>query len=128
MAALAPANAAACSSTPSVKSGDGSLACVSNTAFGPVLDWCDRDNDGHKVYARYADSVTGWYGWTTTVNTLGDPGGYDPNGASSGCGHLGRLHGGVWHAWAVCVQTEGCGGWVPYNPTLPPPVRLTRGF
>jgi hypothetical protein len=129
VAAMAPAKAAACTSTASVKAGDGSFACITNGGFGPVLDWCDHDNDGHRVYARFSDTGTGWYGWNSTVNLLGDPRGYDPNGASSGCGHLGRANGGSWHAWTVCVQYEGCAGWVPYDPTVNgTPTRLTRGF
>jgi hypothetical protein len=128
MAAIAPAKADACTSRISTKAGDGSIACISNGGFGAVLDWCDRDNDGHRVFARFSDTSTGWYGWTSTVQVLGDPRGYDPNGAASGCGHLGRLNG-SWHAWTVCVQYEGCARWVPYDPTVPgPPTRVTRGL
>jgi hypothetical protein len=128
VAAMAPAKAAACTSKISTKAGDGSIACVTSDRFGQTLDWCDHDNDGHKVFARFSSSGTGWYGWTSTVQVLGDPKGYDPNGASAGCGHLPLLSGNVFHAWTVCVQVEGCAKWVPYDPTLPPPVRLTRGF
>ena len=111
VAALAPAKAAACTSTPSVKQGDGSIACWTRDGFGLHLDWCDRDADGHYVYARVSDSVFSRLGhYFTTVEILGDPGGYDRNGSASGCGHLGYLNGQI-YAWAVCVQYEGCGPW-----------------
>jgi hypothetical protein len=126
VAAMAPAKAAACNSPIATKAGDGSIACISNGGFGQVLDWCDRDADNHKVYARFSDSAwTGRGYWNTTVRVLGESGGYDPNGASSGCGHLGHLGNATWYAWAVCVQYEGCSGWAMNYPPAPTiPVRL----
>jgi hypothetical protein len=126
VAAMAPAKAAACTSPIATKAGDGSIACVVNTSVNQELTYCDRDNDGHKVYARVSDSVTGSHRYTTTVLLFGDKG-YDPNGASSGCGVYGHLGTGTYFfAWAVCVQTEGCSGWAHWPPYTGPfvPARL----
>ena len=128
MAAIAPAKAAACDSPIATKAGDGSIACVVNTNVNQELTYCDRDADGHKVYARVSDSLTGSTRYTTTVALFGEQG-YDPNGASSGCGVYGHLGSGFFHAWAVCVQTEGCSGWAMWSPPAPTtPVRALRLF
>ena len=125
IAALAPAKASACNSPIATKAGDGSIACVNDNAVGQSLTWCDRDNDGHKVYARFSDSFTGSRYYTTTVAVFGN-GGYDPNGASSGCGIYSHLQRGQrFYAWAVCVQYEGCSGWARW-PSYPVPTIPAR--
>ena len=112
LAAISPAKAAACDSIKAVKKGDGSFACVHGSASSQYLDYCDHDNDGHLVYARFKDRNTG-SGYLTTVQVLGSIFGYDRNGAASGCGNM------LWStridAVAVCVQAEGCSPFVYFG-------------
>jgi hypothetical protein len=62
------------------------------------IDICDRDPDGHYVYARIS-------------RYAGDPNPYifyDTDGYGGLCRHIGVNPGGI-YAYNVCVQYENCG-------------------
>jgi hypothetical protein len=82
---------------------DPSVVCL--RYYHQRIDVCDRDQDGHRAYARatYYDKRTNtWY-----VRDF-----YDPDGEGGYCGHYWGYTVGPYD-WAfsvnVCVQTEGCG-------------------
>jgi len=84
---------------------DPSVVCVRNNHT--VADICDRDADGHRVYAHVNVVTSG--GQFQDITT-----GYDPNDSQPGCGQ--------WYTSSaypriydikVCVQYEGCSAWKP---------------
>lgn len=91
------------------------ISVVCTRGEGHIVDVCDRDQDGNKVYAR-----------VVTVNHA--PGewdvSYDDNGQDKGCGNL--TYAPLVTAVAVCAQNEGCSAFastqVPDPPAPPQPV------
>lgn len=63
-----------------------------------TIKWCDREADGHRVYAQYRVEFFG------TITT-----GYDPNGSRPGCGR--RTEGMAIYDYRVCEERAGCSGW-----------------
>lgn len=61
---------------------------------------CDNDRDGHGVRGEFRRSD----GTTAQVG--------DGNGAEAGCGHTATPSGVSFTAVRVCVDREGCSGWV----------------
>jgi hypothetical protein len=85
-----------CSTHPS----DPSVACVPHPHG--TIDVCDRDADGHEVWARQY--------YASPDHVISTP--PDPNGSQSGCGHFQRDSASF--AYQVCIQFEGCGSLIRY--------------
>jgi hypothetical protein len=76
---------------------DPSVGCV-RTNDTRIIDICDRQADGHYVYAHvYTQGGSGL--WIT---------GYDWNGSAPGCDAYNAGGNGIFK-FALCIQTEGCG-------------------
>jgi len=93
---------------------EASVACVREQR---ILDVCDRDADGHRVYARVITA-------SSSPSFLSPF--YDTNDSRDGCANV--PFGEQVTAVAVCAQTEGCSAFVstsaapPPSPLPPPPL------
>jgi hypothetical protein len=94
---LASASPAVAHDTCSFHPTDPSVACLKDNHTR--VDACDRDSDGHVVWAR----VTYSNGSTVSFQ--------DTNGANPGCGNYypANYNNGYYIAYNICVQYEGCG-------------------
>jgi hypothetical protein len=76
---------------------DSSVACLRSDHL--VVDACDRDSDGHQVWARvhYSNGAIVSF--------------FDTNGATPDCGNYvpAWYANGFYISYNVCVETEGCG-------------------
>jgi len=88
--------------------GEASVVCVRNA--GHVVDVCDRDADGHRVYARVITDASS----PTFFSPF-----YDDNDSKPGCANIpftSRVA-----SFAVCTQTEGCSAFTSTGGQPPPP-------
>lgn len=94
---LASAPPAAAHDTCVAHPSDPSVACLRSDHS--IVDACDRQSDGHQVWARVH------YSNGDIVSF------FDTNGANSGCGNypLAWYSNGFAISYNVCVETEGCG-------------------
>ena len=72
------------------------VACVS--VGHHIIDWCDREADGHRVFAQY------YINRSTVVTT-----GVDANGSRRGCSHQNDVRGII--NFRVCEIGSGCSAW-----------------
>lgn len=90
---------------------DPSVVCVREN--DALVDVCDRDPDGHRVYARVVDRRSS-PGFQSPF--------YDDNDSSPGCANVPFRTGVL--SIAVCVQSEGCSAFkqvtAPDPPAAPP--------
>ncbi len=82
-----------------VSDAGGDTACIRNiNSSRPIVDSCDREEDGHRVRA-----------WYELVNGRVEYGEWDPNGAKPGCGHA-YPYGAV-DGIRICEEVVGCSPW-----------------